>query len=590
MGLQYKQTFTAGEITPLLYDRTDKDWREKACKALKNFILLPQGPVIRRPGTQFIFDITNAFFAHYDIRCIPFVFSETEAYNLIFISHPEGIENTRVLFGYEDGLVADPITPTEPLIKDLGIHMPVAGIAYAQVYDYMVIAHPDLAPYKFIRNSHTTWTLELAVFTDLTFADATEYPTVVTFHDQRLAFAGSAKRPSTIFMSKAGDLFNFSTKSPAADDDRVIFTLASGRQNKILWMQSADGLLVGTVGDEWRVTGGQDSFITPSSILAKKQTSKGSAGLRPLFVANTSIFLQRHKKVVNSFAYNLSSNGFQSSDLSILAEHLTRKNLINDWTYQQAPYSIIWCALSSGDLIGLTFESEHKIIAWHRHDTDGNVIAITAIPNDTAKTDRLWLIVEREINGEIRQFIELMDVLKVPDSIDDTVFLDSYLSYQGAPKQIISGLSHLAGKTVSILADGAVHPDKVVGANGKVTLDYRITSASIGLAYDSLCEPLFGEVSGATTGSTAKIARITKVLISIYKSLLFEYGTSDDDMELEPFRKESDLTGVIEPLFTGFREIVWQGDYSLSPTVLIKQSAPLPCTILSITNKVEVYG
>ena len=44
----------------------------------------------------------------------------------------------------------------------------------------------------------------------------------------------------------------------------------------------------------------------------------------------------------------------------------------------------------------------------------------------------------------------------------DFKFVDSHLTYSGSATTTLSGLSHLEGQTVSVLADGSTHPDRVV--------------------------------------------------------------------------------------------------------------------------------
>lgn len=590
MPYLYNHAFSTGEVSPILSARDDKpEWYNKSCRTLENFMVIPQGPIIRRPGTEFIYSLSSLFSYPISVRMIPFIFSETQSYALLIVSDSTLNNNTQVLFVYEDGLLTDPDAPSQPLMVSMNAPVDGASFDYAQSYDYLVMVHPQLVPSKLVRVAHDNWTFGPIAFDSLVLTDSSYYPTVVIFHNQRLVFAGALREPATVRMSKAGDIFNFSAPaSPALDDDRVVFTLASGKQNSIVWLLSTDSLLLGTLGDEWQVTGTDGGPITPTSILAKKQTGKGSTRRKPLVTGNASIILERHGKILDALYYSLTDNGLQTSDLRILAEHLTRDTTVTDWTYQQAPSSIIWITTDEGCLLGFTYEKEHKINAWHRHPIDGKVKALTAIPG--SDNDRLWLTIEREIAGQPLVFLERMDAIRVPSTTTDVIHLDSYSRYSGVPISVIHNLEHLIGRSVSILVDGAQHPDRSVSAQGQLTLDYPGSEVYIGLSYSSVCEPLLENVAMSDGGSKGRTARLVSGDILILNSLLFEFGTDEIDMNLEPFRYATDITGVVEPLFSGIKQVLWSGDYDIEPRLILRQTMPFPFTVLGIVLKAEVFN
>src|SRR4029077_16480006 len=73
--------FNAGELSPFLISRTDVGKYESGCQLLENFIILPYGGVIRRPGTQYL-GMTK--FADSQCRLIGFNFSVTTNFILEF--------------------------------------------------------------------------------------------------------------------------------------------------------------------------------------------------------------------------------------------------------------------------------------------------------------------------------------------------------------------------------------------------------------------------------------------------------------------------------------------------------------------------
>ncbi|MDR3157422.1 MAG: hypothetical protein LBU11_00090 [Zoogloeaceae bacterium] len=106
----------------------------------------------------------------------------------------------------------------------------------------------------------------------------------------------------------------------------------------------------------------------------------------------------------------------------------------------------------------------------------------------------------RVIIGQERRYIERMEDRMFIDQ-KDAFFVDSEATYRGAPADDISGLDWLEGKTVSILADGAVHSQRVV-TNGAIHLDVEASIVHVSLSYESdLCTlPMIIATKDGSTG------------------------------------------------------------------------------------------
>jgi hypothetical protein len=140
-------------------------------------------------------------------------------------------------------------------------------------------------------SSSTDWSLGA-------FSNTTGHATCVTFFEQRLVFAGTKSQPQTLFFSKSGDYENMDENrgGTVADDDAIIYTIASNQVNAIRFMTATRTLIVGTAGGEFAVSGGgTDVAITPTNILIKKQSNHGAANLDAIAVGNVTLFLQRAK-------------------------------------------------------------------------------------------------------------------------------------------------------------------------------------------------------------------------------------------------------------------------------------------------------
>jgi len=323
-------------------------------------------------------------------------------------------------------------------------------IDYAQSGDELYIAQTGLAPHIITRHDHDCWELSQITFTDQPGDwDADKgWPETVTFFQQRLVYGCNILKTHTVWCSKASDFHVFTTGTD--DDDGFSFTLDSGTQNKIQWMSARKTLNIGTLGNEWIVTGATTQAITPTNLLAERQTNNGSERLKPLTVNFANLFVERHGRSVNEFVYDYTFDSYKVVDLSILAPHLTESYSVIDWAYQQTPYNIVWSTLESGDLLGMTYQRQHKVVGWHKHTTEGLFKAVAVIPNRGSREDDLWAIVRRS-NGYLLEK-KANEFIGATTSIEGR-FLDSFAVYDSVPVDTITGLSHLDGETVSVLAD-----------------------------------------------------------------------------------------------------------------------------------------
>ena len=429
------------------------------------------------------------------------------------------------------------------------------------------------------------------------FSDTTGYPSCVTFFEQRLVFAATLSQPQTIFFSKSGDYENFDDNyhGTVADDDAIIYTIASNQVNAIRFMTATRTLIIGTAGGEFAVTGGATSSgvaITPTNIAINKQSNHGAANVDGISVGNATLFLQRAKRKIRELAYNFDVDGYVAPDLTILSEHITESG-ITQMAYQEEPNSIVWCVRTDGELLGLTYQREQQVIAWHRHIfggafSSGNAVceSVEVLPTDDSEY-QIWVIVKRTINGVTKRYIEYLHNLDF-DETDDTSFnfLDSQLEYDGSPATTISGLDHLEGETVSVLADGATHPDKTV-SSGSITLDRSASKVKVGLSYTSLLQTMRIDAGSQNGTSQSKTKRIYEITARLYESIGVEIGPDLNNMERIPFRSSANAMDSGINVFTGDKEIEFRGNYETDGFIFVRQTQPLPLTILSLYPKLQ---
>jgi len=579
--------FTAGELSPRLDGRTDLQKYFQGCKTLQNMVIHPHGGATRRPGTKFIAETKS----NGEARLIPFEFSTTQTYVLEF-------GNTYMRVYKDGGQVLNSGTVVE-------ISTPYSAaeaneLKFTQSADILYIVHPSHQPRKLSRSSHTSWTLSLYAPTNNPFGSSNNFPSCVTFFEERLVFAGTNNDPQKLFFSKAGDFEDMTTGTNA--DDGMSFTIGSDQVNAIKYLKGLRTLLIGTVGGEFVATASTSAEpITPTNIQIKRQAGYGTSDVDALLAGNRILFVQRAGKKVRELVFDFDSDGYIAPDLTLLAEHIAGSGVatgFTNWTYQQEPDSIVWVVRSDGILTGMTYQRGENVVAWHRHILGGVfssgsavVESVAAISNSlsTAKgEDSLYMIVKRTINGGTKRYVEVMQPFDFADDVEDAWFLDSALQYSGGATTSLSGLDHLEGQTVSILANGSTHPDKVV-SSGAITLDRSVTKATVGLKYTSALQTMRIESGSADGSAQGKVKRIQEITARFFQTVGAEIGSSSSSTDLIPFRDSSMAMDTAVELFTGDKQIEFNADYETDGFIYIQQQQPLPMTITAMYPQLNTY-
>ncbi|HEU0070941.1 MAG TPA: hypothetical protein VFS04_06580, partial [Alphaproteobacteria bacterium] len=427
---------------------------------------------------------------------------------------------------------------------------------------------------------------------------AGSYPACVSFYEERLFFAGSRDKPQTIWASRSGDFENFApteTDGTLADDCALSFTIATDQVNAIRWLSPGAVLAVGTVGGEFTLrASAQDEPLTPANVQVKRQTTRGCAYQPPIQVDSVVLFLQRAGRKIREFVFAFETDGYQAPDLTLLAEHLTRGGG-KQMAYMREPDSTLWAARADGLLLGMTYERPQEVVAWHRHilggafgDGPAKAESLAVIPAPGGGEDQLWLAVARTIGGETRRHIEFLEApFEEGQSQADAFFVDCGLTYDGARADVIAGLDHLEGETVAVLADGAVHPERLVGG-GEIELDWPAAKAQVGLPYRSRLQTMRFEAGAQDGTAQGKTARIHAATVRLWNSLGVKLG-ADDALETLPFRNSSDAMDAPPALFTGDKRVAFPKGYGTAPRVTVAQDQPLPLTVLAIMPRLNVF-
>ena len=425
------------------------------------------------------------------------------------------------------------------------------------------------------------------------WSGTTGYPSAVAFFEQRLAFAASTDQPQTLWLSQSADFENMQPddgKGAVADDDALDFTVSADQVNAIRWLAPGKNLFLGTIGGEWQVKS-NGPLITPTDIDVKRQTTFGSADIAPAQMRGRLLFVQRAARKVLEFTFSFDIDQFLALDMTLLANHVT-KGGITEMAYQQEPDSTLWCVRADGQLAALTYQPDQQVVGWARYIAGGTfgsgdavVESVGVIPG--SGQDELWVACKRTVNGTTRRYIEYYAApFETGDDEKLACYSDSALLYNGAAATTFTGLDHLEGESVSILADGAIHPNRTV-TSGQITLDYAAAKVVVGLGYTHTYESLkweAGAPAGTAQGQTKRISGVTLMLLDAATSSI---GPDTANLKALNFRDVDDPMDTAVPLFTGEKFVEFEGDFATDTRVVVRGSDPAPFTLLAIAPEIK---
>ena len=422
----------------------------------------------------------------------------------------------------------------------------------------------------------------------------TGYPACVGFYSGRLCFGRTATQPQTVWMSRVEDFTNFGVSDPLQDDDAIDVTIRAEQINEVKWLAESTDLVVGTTSSV-RTIGPTSSAaaFSPTNIRQKRETNYGASDVQPVRVGQTALYSGYYRVDVREIAYSFEFNGYVSTDLSILSEHLPGVNRVKYMGYQQTPASVVWMPTDTGVLAGMTYERDQEVVAFHKHTflpAGSLVTSVATIPG--ADGDEVWLVIQRIINGSTVRYIErLNEGITQTGTLASAKFLDSYLTYSGSSTSTLSGLSHLEGQSVYVWNGNKQGPFTV--SSGAISLTSPITSGIVGLPYTSTMQTVSPEAAAAQGTAQTREGRISEVFVRLNRSIHGKIGPSDGTLETIDYSKSTDNTGGYGTgleLFTGDVRVPISMQWNRQKRIKLEHSEPTPFHCLGLVSEIRTNG
>ncbi|SHJ84058.1 hypothetical protein SAMN02745194_03508 [Roseomonas rosea] len=614
-----KTAFTAGELAPELLGRGDVPAWANGAMRLRNVVIQPTGGIQRRPGLRHLSTLPGL------ARLVPFEVNTERTYLLVLLHQAVRVMQD----GAEVAVLAGPWT--EAMLPQ---------IAFTQNAGMLLLLHPAMRPQAVRRSDAGVWsvgpflfaaepffrhvpssvsvtpsgttgvvtvTASASVFApahvgaqlriggkrllitavntaatvtgqaldplpstgattdwdESAFSDAHGWPVSACFHQGRLVLGGARDLPNRLWFSRTAQFDNFDL-GEGLDDQAIEFALVSDQLNAIRAVFAGRHLQVFTSGAEWMVSGDP---LTPASIQVTRQTRVGSPTDRnvpPLDVDGSTVFLARSGRAVHEFSYTDLQQAYQADDLALVARHLIVSPIAMAYDSQRR---LLHLAMQDGSLATLTIYRAEGVTGWTRQETDGAFRSLV------------------EMEGTVYAVVERAGRFRL-ECFDDALRLDAavWATSDGTGKGW-SGLEHLEGRSIGVLADGAPREAAVV-LGGAIVIEPTADVVQAGLPFTHVVEPMPPETVSAT-GARMGPVRLVAITFRLLATGALTVDTGRGARPV-PFRRlDAAMLDAAPPAFSGdvtLRGLGWRRD-SLAPLWRIEGDAPLPFTLLSVTTE-----
>lgn len=317
-------------------------------------------------------------------------------------------------------------------------------------------------------------------------------PGAVAFYEARTAYAKIENEPLGFKLSRSPDnngANRYDDFTNGTDDDHAIEnTINAEDESAIRWLRGLDKFLaVGAFSGIFKVTGNTDEeAISPTSIKARRVTSVGSSDVQPLSLENAIVYAEQNNLTLRSFEFDALLDSFKAVDRNLVSDRITQ-GLIKQFAWMSGRPEIVWVVKENGELLGMTFQSGENVSAWHRHPSrSGDLfLSIATVPRSN-NYDRLWAVIEREIDGVTRRYVEyLEDFADIPEPEDFytgdeeedlEIFLramweaqklayhvDSGVTYDGSSQSVTMTPAAITGDDINFTASASLFKTSDVG-------------------------------------------------------------------------------------------------------------------------------
>jgi hypothetical protein len=428
-----------------------------------------------------------------------------------------------------------------------------------------------------------------SVLTERAFSNERGWPKKVSFFQNRIWFANTAQLPNGVFASNYNG-FNADRllfDDARADDISAITSVirSAKKSNSIQHMVPFKTMLILSNSGVYSTPLISELPLIPTNInFINQQTADASASkVTPVLFDNEVIFFDKGGRKVKNLIINESGNHYQSNTISVLASHLiqnpTSSAVFENSTLQDGS----WMFMINGpgqdpELEGTLaiYQSvpEQQVTAWTLTLTKGKFRHVSS------SDEIIWFIVEREIDGDTKLYIERLDFSLFTDCTIVKTF--------GSPESTITGLDALEGEEVVIKSEGypvpTLDPENSVVEDGEIELKDPVEQVEVGIPFYPLVRPMPLNVP-LQIGNSIYLPKTIKTL---YVDFVKSVGINVNGVLVRPFAFDIDQYNIGVTLKTDVAQVEPMMGWNPKQNIDITQSVPMPMTVVGIGYVVEV--
>lgn len=420
------------------------------------------------------------------------------------------------------------------------------------------------------------------------FSDRSGWPEAVTLWGERIVFGWRDRLLGSAVGGYGRGMADFSERDDSGDFQRDLsFSYRLQSPNRIRWLVARKTLNVGAANAEHLVEMVlvQNGIPGPPVLQSDISGERGSLKVKPVRAAKRLLYVQAAGTKLLDFGEDDAPDG--EPDLTLISEHLGTIGL-REIAWVQEPEGQLWAVLADGQLAVMTYSPTQRVHGWARRELGGGLKArsICAIRDPSGTRDQLWIAAETP--GAEWWILRMAPLRAIGDPLADAYYVDAGLTYSGAATDTGGGAGHLAGMTVSVLADGRLHPDIEIGEDGSWQLEFAASKVHLGLSYPSVLTvlpPAFNAGRGTAQGQIRKIPKLVLRLIEAGGIEAEVQGLKPRPIETRGISVPFDQP---TPLFTGDFPIEPGGDFDRTGEITVRRTQPLPAMLLSLIAECEV--
>lgn len=360
--------------------------------------------------------------------------------------------------------------------------------------------------------------------------------------------------------------------------------------DKPLWARvDRSALVIGTSQGEYairKINGNEP--LSADNLEIVPQSAHGSSEVWPQKTASEIVFAQRGGRKVRAQGYDFTRDRYLAKNLTLWARQIA-VGIIKQFAYQAEPEELLWTLREDGIAVAHPYNPDQDVKGWTEalNMVGADVTSAVSIPSPDGGRDDFWLLVDRGGVKSHEQLADWWDEDIDPDP-HDAFFMDSGLKYSGSPATVLTGLDHLIGETVMVLADGARHADLVVASDGSITLEKAASKVSAGIPYTARFTSLRPEIPSREGTSQALRKRIVTFFASLIDSFDVRAGDRDGKLDRLLHRSSRTAMGKGPDLYTGWTDnTAVGGGHNREGQSTLEDTSPFPWILSATVTELE---